>query len=118
MEEIKQRQHRLRLDRPPLSLHNYDNIVVVDDGIATGATMMAALECLRNELEREKQTESQVAAGGKKRIIVAVPCAAPDTLKRVRRIADDVICLTAPHGFHAVGYDAVIRASCRFNSKH
>lgn len=58
--------------------------------------MLAALECLRNELKRE-----EISNG--KRIIVAVPCAAPDTLKKIGKLADHVICLTSPYGFQAVG---------------
>ena len=64
-------------------------MIVVDDGLATGATMIAALHGLRHR---------QPA-----RLICAVPVAAPDALARVRPLADEVVCLSAPGAFHAVG---------------
>jgi len=69
-------------------------VIVVDDGLATGATMIAALHALRDQ--------------GPSRLICAVPVAAPDSLARVRPLADDVVCLSAPPDFHAVGqyYDS------------
>jgi putative phosphoribosyl transferase len=63
--------------------------IVVDDGLATGATMVAALHALR-ELQPSK-------------LICAVPVAAADSLRRVRALADEVVCLRAPEDFHAVG---------------
>ncbi len=63
--------------------------IVVDDGLATGATMVAALHALR-----EQQPS---------RLICAVPVAAADSLRRVRALADEVVCLRAPEDFHAVG---------------
>ena len=64
-------------------------VIVVDDGLATGATMIAALHGLRHR---------QPA-----RLICAVPVAAPDSLERVRPLADEVVCLQAPPQFQAVG---------------
>jgi predicted phosphoribosyltransferase len=64
-------------------------VIVVDDGMATGATMRAAVAALRR---------SECA-----RIIVAVPVGAPDTCRELRREADEVICLHAPERFQAVG---------------
>lgn len=64
-------------------------VIVVDDGIATGATMQAAIAAIRAEHPR--------------RIVVATPVAAPDTLDRMSRLADEVVCLSAPSGFSAVG---------------
>ena len=68
--------------------------IVVDDGLATGSTMIAALQTLR--------------AQGPQRLICAVPVAAPDSLRRIRPLADEVVCLHAPADFHAVGqyYDS------------
>jgi putative phosphoribosyl transferase len=63
--------------------------VVVDDGIATGSTMFAAIELLRARHAR--------------RIIVAVPVAAPDTVARMRGKADAVVTVMEPAPFHAVG---------------
>lgn len=73
-------------------------VIVVDDGLATGATMIAALHAVR--------------AGNPARLICAVPVAAPDSLARVEALADEVVCLHAPTDFAAVGqfydhFDAV-----------
>ncbi|MYZ53600.1 phosphoribosyltransferase [Malikia spinosa] len=64
-------------------------VIVVDDGLATGSTMIAALHGLRHR---------QPA-----RLICAVPVAAPDALAYVRPLADELVCLSAPDAFHAVG---------------
>lgn len=63
--------------------------IVVDDGLATGSTMIAALQTLRAQRPQ--------------RLICAVPVAAPGSLHRVRPLADEVVCLLAPADFHAVG---------------
>ena len=63
-------------------------VIVVDDGLATGATMIAALHSVR---VREPQ-----------RLVCAVPVAASDSLERVRPYADEVVCLQAPVHFYAV----------------
>ena len=64
-------------------------VIVVDDGIATGATVRAALIALR---EREP-----------KRLILAVPVAPPESLRKLEDAVDEVVCLHAPPGFLAVG---------------
>ena len=64
-------------------------VIVVDDGLATGASMIAALHAAR---ARQPQ-----------RLVCAVPVAAPETLKRVQPLADEVVCLAAPQEFYAVG---------------
>ena len=64
-------------------------VIVVDDGLATGATMMAALHSVR--------------ARGPKRLVCAVRVAAPESLEKVRPHADEVVCLDTPAAFHAVG---------------
>lgn len=63
--------------------------IVIDDGLATGATMRAALHAVR--------------AQGPARLICAVPVAAPGSLARIRADADEVVCLAAPADFRAVG---------------
>lgn len=63
--------------------------IVVDDGLATGATMIAALHSVR--------------ARGPERLVCAVPVAAPESLELVRPYADEVVCLFAPDDFGAVG---------------
>ncbi len=64
-------------------------VVVIDDGIATGSTMIAALHALR--------------AKSPQKLICAVPVAAPDALRKLADYADAVICLEQPPFFHAVG---------------
>jgi predicted phosphoribosyltransferase len=64
-------------------------VIVVDDGLATGSTMAAALHCLH--------------ARKPARLICAVPVAAPDSLARIAPMADEVVCLGAPQHFQAVG---------------
>ena len=64
-------------------------VIVVDDGLATGATMIAALQAVR--------------ANEPARLVCAVPVAAPDSLARVQMLADEVVCLHAPRDFAAVG---------------
>lgn len=65
-------------------------LILVDDGAATGYTMLAAAEFARNSLKPE-------------RLIIAVPVSPPDTLELFERVADEVVCLHAPRDFYAVG---------------
>lgn len=65
------------------------SVIVIDDGLATGATMRAALEALR---------EAKV-----KRLVVAVPVAPPDTAEMIRAAVDQLVCLETPEDFHAIG---------------
>ncbi len=64
-------------------------VIVVDDGLATGATMISALRSVRTR--------------NPARLIAAVPVSAPDALARVRELADETVCLEVPAGFAAVG---------------
>ena len=86
--ELDRRKRRYRRDRllPPLSGRT---IILVDDGLATGATMEAAVRALR-----------ELRAG---RIVAAAPVGAADTCQRLRGIADDVVCPFIPDSFSAVG---------------
>lgn len=86
--EVARREVAYRDDRPPIDVHDR-TVVVVDDGLATGSTMRAAVEALRRR--------------GANRILVAVPTAAPPTCEEFRRLADDIICLITPEPFYAVG---------------
>jgi putative phosphoribosyl transferase len=65
------------------------NVIVVDDGLATGVTARAALRAVR--------------AAGPARLVLAVPVGAPDTVEVVRTEADDVVVLAVPRDFYAVG---------------
>ncbi|MBL8383094.1 MAG: phosphoribosyltransferase [Burkholderiales bacterium] len=64
-------------------------VIVVDDGLATGSTMIAALHALRQKSPQ--------------RLICAVPVAPPETADRVRTLCDELVCLETPADFHAVG---------------
>ena len=86
--ELRRREQAYRDDRSPPELK--DRIaIVVDDGVATGATMRAAVAALR-------QHEC-------KRVVVAVPVGADDTCEKLRAEADEVVCLATPWNFQAVG---------------
>ncbi|MBB5016003.1 phosphoribosyltransferase family protein [Rehaibacterium terrae] len=85
---IRDRRRRYTPDRPPLDAAGR-TVIVVDDGLATGSTMIAALGAAR--------------AAGAAHLVCAVPVAARDSLERVRPLADEVVCLAAPLNFHAVG---------------
>ncbi|MFF3343321.1 alpha/beta family hydrolase [Streptomyces flavidovirens] len=86
--ELERRAVRFRGDRPRLPLDGR-TVVVVDDGIATGATAAAACEVVR--------------AQGAARVVLAVPVAAPDAVARLSSQVDDVVCLSVPPMFRAVG---------------
>lgn len=64
-------------------------VIVIDDGLATGATMIAALHALRE--------------AGPARLVCAVPVAPPDTVARIEPLCDELVCLLCPSHFHAVG---------------
>lgn len=86
--ELQRRETLYRGHRPPLDLE-HRTVILVDDGIATGASMRAAVRAAR--------------AAGASRIVVAVPVAPEDAAERFRGIADEFVCVRAPHGFYAVG---------------
>ena len=86
--ELERRERHYRGDRPFPDLSGR-TVILVDDGLATGATMRAAVEALR--LERPA------------RIVVAVPVSAPETCDAFRDIADDIVCASTPEPFYAVG---------------
>src|SRR5882724_8798784 len=87
-QELARRERLYRGGRPPPDVGGR-TAILVDDGLATGATMFAAIEALR------KQNPA--------RIVVAVPTASPDTSEEMKRRADEVICAITPEPFHAVG---------------
>jgi len=87
-EELARRERVYRGDRPPLDVRGR-TVILVDDGLATGATMHAAIRALRQQ---------QPA-----RIVVAVPTASPETCDELKRVVDEVVCATTPDPFYAVG---------------
>jgi predicted phosphoribosyltransferase len=87
-QELTRRERLYRGDRPPPEVRG-KTVLLVDDGLATGATMLAAIKALR-----------QQEAG---RIVVAVPIASPETCDQMRGHVDDIICAVTPEPFYAVG---------------
>ncbi len=87
-QELQRRERTYRDDRPALSLKGR-TVILVDDGVATGATMRAAVKALR-ELAPQ-------------RLIVAVPTAPPDVCRAFEGHADEVICAITPQPFGGVG---------------
>ncbi|WP_353662515.1 phosphoribosyltransferase [Hydrogenimonas sp. SS33] len=88
-EEMHRRQARYRGEANPLENLEGKTVILVDDGIATGYTMKAALAAIREQRPR--------------RIIVAVPVAPLDVLPEMKRLADEVVVLETPEPFWAVG---------------
>jgi len=88
--ELDRRVEQYRGGRPPVDVTGR-GVVLVDDGLATGVTAAAALRALRDR--------------GPSRLVLAVPVCAPETAQRMRdlALADDVVCVTAPIDFYAVG---------------
>ena len=87
-EEALRRLAYYRQKRPPRQLKG-KTVILIDDGLATGSTMRAAIKTCRVE--------------GAHRLILAVPVAPPDTLKRLKNEVDEVVCLSTPPSFQAVG---------------
>lgn len=87
-QELARRERVYRHGRPPLQVA--DRVVIlVDDGLATGSTMRAAVQAIR--------------ALGPARVVVAVPVASAEVCAQLRQFADDVICARVPRRFYAVG---------------
>ena len=87
-QELERRERLYRDDRPPPVVQRRV-VIVVDDGLATGATMRAAVAALRHS--------------GPARLVVAVPTAARSTYEEFRREVDEVVAVLLPDAFHAVG---------------
>jgi len=88
MAELARRKQILRALRPQAAIAGR-SVIVTDDGIATGSTIMAALNVVRAQKPLE--------------LIVAVPVGSPERLTKVRRYCDEVICFLRPAAFWAVG---------------
>ena len=88
LKEIKRRAELFRGIRPRAGLKN-KNVIIVDDGLATGSTMHAAIRSARLE--------------GPGKIIAAVPVSPEDTIAKISAIADETVCLRVPSDFYGVG---------------
>ena len=86
--EIEEREKKFRVGKKPLEIKD-KTVILTDDGIATGATIEAAIAWLK----------SQKA----KKIILAVPVAPPEVIKKLKPLVDELICLDQPEFFAAVG---------------
>jgi len=88
MATIKQRRAQYTPVRPPINPAGRI-VIVIDDGLATGATMISALHGLRSRKPA--------------RLICAIPVSPPETLRKIHSLADQVVCLDTPDNFRAVG---------------
>src|ERR1043166_8588013 len=86
--ELERREHEYRDGRPAPELRGRV-VILVDDGLATGATMRAAVKALRQS--------------GAAKIVAAVPVGPPDSCREIEQEADETICLSTPEVFQAVG---------------
>ena len=89
LDEIERRRKSYCEGRPALDVAGR-TAIVVDDGIATGATMRVALQAVRHR--------------GPARLVLAVPVAPPDTLAGLRKEVDEAVCLETPIGLGAIGF--------------
>jgi predicted phosphoribosyltransferase len=88
LHELAQRERLYRGDRPPPDVRGR-TVILVDDGLATGATMHAAIQALRQQKPAH--------------IVVGVPTASPETCEALKAEVDDVVCAITPQPFYAVG---------------
>lgn len=88
MQEIDRRRKTYLQGRDRAAIKDA-TVIVIDDGIATGATARAALKALRR--------------GKPKKLVLAVPVAPPDTVSKLRQEVDEIICLETPDPFYAIG---------------
>jgi predicted phosphoribosyltransferase len=88
LQELARQEHAYRLDRPPLDVRGRV-VILVDDGLATGASMRVAVAALRRR--------------GPARLVVAVPTAPTETCRELEEEVDEVVCAATPEPFMAVG---------------
>jgi predicted phosphoribosyltransferase len=86
--EMERRERAYRDERPPPNVRGRI-VILIDDGLATGATMHAAVVALREQKPAK--------------IVVAVPVCAPETCREMQKFADETVWLLAPEWFHGVG---------------
>lgn len=88
-QELERREHLYRDDRPAPDVHGR-TVILVDDGLATGATMRAAIVALRQQQPAQ--------------IVVGVPVSSPETCRAIATMVDDMVCAETPRPFYSVGY--------------
>jgi predicted phosphoribosyltransferase len=88
-QELRRREHLYRDDLPPPHVQGR-TVILIDDGLATGSTMRAAVAALRQQHPA--------------RIVVAVPVAAPSTCSELQAEVDEIICAYTPEPFYGVGF--------------
>lgn len=88
LRELERRERKYRGDIPKPEMKGM-TVILIDDGLATGATMHAAVEALKTKHPAK--------------LVVAVPTASPDTCRFFKDIVDEMICTTTPEPFYAVG---------------
>jgi putative phosphoribosyl transferase len=86
--EVERRERAYQGGRPPVAVHG-KTVILIDDGLATGSTMRAAIAALRQR--------------GPEKIVMAVPTSSPETCAEMQDVADEVVCATTPEPFVAVG---------------
>ena len=86
--ELERRQRLYRGDRPALAVRDR-TVILVDDGIATGATLRAALAMLKSQRPRA--------------IVIAAPIASPHSFRAFQSLVDEIICLATPELLHSIG---------------
>ncbi len=89
VDEVARRERAYRGDAPALAVRGR-TVVLVDDGVATGSTMLAAIQAVRQM--------------GARRVIVACPVASPEIVARLEADADEVVCPLTPRDLWAIGY--------------
>ena len=87
-QELVRREHRYRGDRPPPAV-NGKTVILIDDGLATGTTMRAALVAIKKQAPR--------------RVVIAVPVAPYQTVQEFSLMGDEIVCVMTPEPFHAIG---------------
>jgi len=86
---LEERYKQFMGDHKPINLEN-KTVIIVDDGIATGNTILSSIAMLRKKKPNK--------------IVVAVPVAPPETVRKIRNVVDDLICPYTPESFFGVGY--------------
>ncbi|QPC83328.1 phosphoribosyltransferase [Phototrophicus methaneseepsis] len=87
-EELARREQAYRDDQPPPRIQDR-TIILIDDGLATGATMRAAVQALRQQQPS--------------RLVVGVPVASPQTCAELQELVDEIVCAITPDQFNAIG---------------